>query len=154
MQQRINPSRAYGLFPVLPKALTSIADAVDETGLDKRLICLLEIRASQMNGCGYCLNMHYQHARELGEQQQRLDVLSAWREVPWFNERETAALHLCELLTELSSNHVTDADYARLKQHFSETEIIALVATILKINSWNRVVATLHFIPERNEPTA
>lgn len=154
MQQRITPSSTYGLFPALPKALTSIADAVDKTGLDKRLICLLEIRASQINGCGYCLNMHYQHARELGEQQQRLDVLSAWREVPWFNEQETAALHLCELLTELPSSHVTDADFARLMQHFSETEIIALVATILKINSWNRVVATLHFIPERNEPIA
>lgn len=81
MQQRINPSKAYGLFPALPKGLTLIADAVEEAGLEERLVCLLELRASQINGCGYCLDMHNKHARELGEQQQRLDVLSAWREV-------------------------------------------------------------------------
>lgn len=149
MSTRINQSKVYRLFPALPQGLTLIADAVEETAIDKRLICLLEIRSSQINGCGFCLDMHFKHARELGEDQQRLDVIAAWREVPWFSEQENAALHLCELLTQLPSNRVSDEDFSRLSQHFSEAEIIALVSTIVKINSWNRVVAAFHFIPQR-----
>lgn len=93
--------------------------------------------------------MHFQHARELGEDQQRLDVIAAWREVPWFSEQEAAALNLCEQLTQLPSHRVSEEDFARLSLYFSEVEIIALVATIVKINSWNRVVTAFHFIPER-----
>ncbi|MDO8826224.1 carboxymuconolactone decarboxylase family protein [Methylophaga sp.] len=147
---RINQAKVYRLFPALPQGLGLIADAVDNTSLDKRLICLLEIRASQINGCGFCLDMHFKHARELGEDQQRLDVIAAWREVPWFSEQEAAALNLCELLTKLPSQRVSQEDFDRLNQHFSEAEMIALVSTIVKINSWNRVVATFHFIPQRD----
>lgn len=146
---RIIQSKVYRLFPALPQGLTLIADGVDEAAIDERLVCLLEIRASQINGCGFCLNMHFQHARDLGEEQQRLDVIAAWREVPWFSEQEAAALNLCERLTQLPDNQVSEQDYSGLSQYFSETEIIALVATIVKINSWNRVVAAFHFIPER-----
>lgn len=146
---RITQAKVYRLFPALPKGLTLIADAVDEAIIDKRLICLLEIRSSQINSCAFCLDMHFSHARELGEDQQRLDVIAAWREVPWFSEQERVALHLCELLTQLPSSQVAEADYAQLSLHFSEAEIIALVATIVKINSWNRVVAAFHFIPPR-----
>ncbi|HAO24478.1 MULTISPECIES: carboxymuconolactone decarboxylase family protein [unclassified Methylophaga] len=151
---RINQAKVYRLFPALPQGLGLIADAVDNIILDKRLICLLEIRASQINGCGFCLDMHFKHARDLGEDQQRLDVIAAWREVPWFSEQEAAALNLCERLTQLPSHQVSEADYSDLSQHFSETERIALVATIVKINSWNRIVAAFHFIPERKIPNA
>ena len=101
---RINQAKVYRLFPALPQGLGLIADAVDNTILDKRLICLLEIRASQINGCGFCLDMHFKHARDLGEDQQRLDVIAAWREVPWFSEQEAAALNLCERLGDYCEN--------------------------------------------------
>lgn len=149
MTTRIAPDRAFKLFPKIPESLYSLAEAVEGTSVSKRLLFLLEIRASQLNGCAFCLDMHNKAAREAGEDQQRLDVVSAWRNVPWFSEQERAALAWCEKLTLLADQHPSDEDFESMRQHFSEEEVLAITALILKINSWNRVVAALHFIPER-----
>lgn len=149
MQPRISPDKAFDLFPQIASSLYGLADAINAAELDSRLQLLIEIRASQINSCAYCLNMHNQEARKQGEDQQRLDALPAWREVPWFSERERVALHWCERLTSVNQGHPSDTDYETLGAHFTEREILALTALILKINSWNRVVAALHFIPER-----
>ena len=149
MQTRIEQKQVYRQFPAIPKGLGLIAEAVKNTSLDPKLIQLLEIRASQLNRCAFCLDMHFSEALTLGEDRQRLDVLPAWREVNWFSEQEQAAMNWCEMLTTLNNNQVTEQDYQQLQAHFSELEIIAITATIIKINSWNRVVAAMHFIPEK-----
>lgn len=149
MVARISRGQAYQLLPELPQALTSIGFAAAETGLEKSLIYLLEIRASQINGCGFCLDMHCANARASGVDQQLLDVLPAWRELPWFSERECAALEWCELLTRLPDSQVSDAAYVNLDRHFSHVEIVAITAVIVQINSWNRIVAALHFVPQK-----
>jgi alkylhydroperoxidase family enzyme len=101
-----------------------------------------------MNGCAFCLDMHHRDARTHGESQQRLDVIPAWREVPWFSEQERAALAWTEALTDLSHGHPDDSLYNSVRAHLSEQQLLELSAAIIKINSWNRFVASLHLIPE------
>lgn len=149
MNERIPQARFYRQYPALPTALIHVAEELRKAQLSATLIQLLETRASQINGCGYCLNMHCEDARKSGEDQQRLDVLSAWREVPWFDAAERAALDWCETLTRIPEGHATDAQFEELKNHFSEEQIVAITAAVIVINSWNRVVAAFHFIPRR-----
>jgi AhpD family alkylhydroperoxidase len=149
MTTRIAPDRAFEIFPQIPKSLYALCDAISEVCLDKRMLYLVEVRASQLNGCAFCLDMHNEAAREAGEDQQRLDVVAAWRNVPWFDDKERAALSWCEQLTLVSEGHPSDEEIEQLSKHFTEQEILALTAMVLKINCWNRVVAALHFIPER-----
>lgn len=154
MSERINRLWAYQLQPALADALQSISKAVAGSDLDPRLNHLLHIRASQINHCAFCLEMHNREARESGEQQGRLDMLAAWRQATCFDARERAALALCEALTRLPTAGVPDEVYVPLQQHFSEAEIVNLVASISVINSWNRLVATLQFVPGwQNEPS-
>ena len=151
MQARINRKEVYRQFPALPQGLGLIGEAVKHTQLDPKLINLLEIRSSQINRCGFCLDMHINETLKLGENRQRLDVLPAWREVPWFSDKEKAALNWCERLTNLNNNQVTDADFEQMQQYFTDLEIIAITAAVIKINSWNRVVAAMHFVPSRQD---
>ncbi|MGQ9426583.1 carboxymuconolactone decarboxylase family protein [Gilvimarinus sp. F26214L] len=146
MHERIAPARAYQLQPQILASLRALGEAA--TSLEPGLIHLVNVRASQLNGCAYCLNMHNGEARRDGEDQARLDLLPAWREAPCFTERERAALSLCETLTCLAGNGpVTDRAYEQVRTEFSEKEVMDLIAVIVVINGWNRVVATAGFKP-------
>lgn len=148
MRERISREQAYRLQPRLPEALQGLDAAAGESGLEPGLKHLVKVRASQINGCGFCLDMHHRQARRDGESQQRLDVLPGWRELPFYTERERAALALCEQLTLLvEKGPVPDELYQLTQEQFSEHELIALVGVIIAINGWNRVVATAGFMP-------
>lgn len=149
MSEHISFAEMRAVLPELPQALQTLADGIKRSSLDARLVHLLEIRASQLNNCAYCLNMHHQSARDHGESQQRLDTLSAWAESALFNERECAALEWCETLTLLPQGHASEALNQKVRQHFSRDEILALTATVVMINSWNRIVSALQFVPRK-----
>lgn len=148
LQERIPQQAFYQLQPELPKALLALGQAVIASGLEIQLLHLVKIRVSQLNGCGFCLHMHHAEARRDGEQQERLDILPAWREVPYFSERERAALAWAEALTLIAQGGVSDELYAIVGKQFTDLELANLTAAILEINSWNRVVAGFHFIPK------
>jgi AhpD family alkylhydroperoxidase len=112
---------------------------LDKAEIDPRLRELIRIRASQLNGCAYCLDMHTKDARAAGETEQRLYTLDAWRETPFFDERERAALEWTEAVTRIADTHVPDDVYERVKSHFSEQELIDLTLAIANINTWNRL---------------
>ena len=122
----------------LARALFQLSAAASQ-GMDKRLFTLVEIRASQINGCAYCIDMHTKEARASGETEQRIYALSAWRETPFFTARERAALEWTEAVTLVSETHVPDEVYARVAQHFDEAEMVALTFAVVVINSWNRL---------------
>lgn len=112
---------------------------VKESGLEPSLIELVKIRASQINGCAYCLDMHTKDARAEGESEQRLYTLSAWRETPFFSDRERAALAWTEALTLLPETAAPDEVYELAREHFSEKELVDLTMAIVAINGWNRL---------------
>jgi AhpD family alkylhydroperoxidase len=116
-------------------ALSSEASA----RLDHRLFELVKIRASQINGCAFCLDMHTKDARLAGETEQRIYALSAWRETPFFTDRERAALEWTEAVTRVGDSHVPDDLYERVSAHFDEAELVALTFGVVVINSWNRL---------------
>ena len=121
---------------------------LDSAGLDPGLRELVRIRASQLNGCAYCIDMHTKDARAAGETEQRLYALPAWRETPFFTSRERAALAFTESVTQLASTHVPEADYEAIAKEFGPAEIGALVALLVAINAWNRIgVATRTWEP-------
>lgn len=118
---------------------------------DAKLRSLLEIRVSQINGCAYCLDLHTTEARHLGESQQRLDCLAAWREAPFFTERERAALAWAEAVTCIAETRAPDEAYAQVKKHFSDKELVDLTVAIAMINAWNRLSVAFRSEPkERN----
>lgn len=120
-------------------ALFSLQKYVEGSGLEAPLLELVKMRASQINGCAYCLDMHSKDARAAGETEQRLYLLNAWREAPFYTERERAALAWTESLTLVSENHVPDEIYAEARQHFSEAELVNLSLAVVAINGWNRL---------------
>jgi AhpD family alkylhydroperoxidase len=144
------------LFKAAPdaiKAMMGLETYVRASGLQPSLIELVKMRASQLNGCAFCLDMHARDARKQGESEQRLYLLSAWRESPLFSDRERAALAWTEALTRLPDTGVPDAIYDELTRHFSEAEIVRLSMLIVAINGWNRLnvgVRTVHPVEERS----
>ena len=120
-------------------AIRGLQAYVDGCGLEHSLLELVKTRASQINGCAYCLDMHTKDARAAGETEQRLYTLPAWRETPFFSARERAALAWTEEVTRIADSHVDDALYAQLREHFSEKEIVDLTLAIITINGWNRL---------------
>jgi AhpD family alkylhydroperoxidase len=125
---------------------------LSKCSLDHKLLHLLRLRASQINGCAYCIDMHWKDARALGETEQRLYGLDAWRESPYYTDRERAALAWTESVTLVSSTHAPDEIYAELRQHFSELEIVDLTYLISAINAWNRIAIALRAVPGRYQP--
>src|SRR5271169_2306808 len=121
------------------KSLFGLEKYLAESGLEHNLIHLMKMRASQINGCAYCIDMHSKDARSLGETEQRLYELNAWRETPFYTDRERAALEWTESLTLVSQTHVPDEVYERVKKHFSEKEIVDLSILVSVINVWNRL---------------
>ena len=129
----------YRPWPAGYQAILAFERVVADSGLDKQLLELVKMRCSQVNGCAYCIDMHSKDARALGETEQRLYALSAWRETPFFTDRERAALALAESVTLVAADHVPDAVVDEAKRHFSEEELSQLVFAITVINVWNRI---------------
>lgn len=117
---------------------------VETSGLEPSLLELVKLRASQINGCAYCLDMHTKDARAAGETEQRLYTLSAWRETPFFSARERAALAWTEAITRISEHHIEDALYREVAEHFSQKEIVDLTLAVIAINGWNRLAIPFH----------
>jgi AhpD family alkylhydroperoxidase len=131
------------VFPDGARAMVGLQRAVDAAGLEPLLLELVKMRASQINGCAYCLDMHSKDARALGESEQRLHLLAAWREAPCYDARERAALAWCEDLTLISEHGAPDAGYEEVERAFSPDEIAALTLAIVAINGWNRVAISM-----------
>lgn len=134
--ERLNPQE---VAPDGYKAVLGLETYVRKSGLEKSLIELVKMRASQINGCAFCLDMHSRDARANGESEQRLYLLNAWHESSLYTPRERAALAWTEALTLVAQTHAPDADYVLLRQHFSEKEIVDLTLLIGVINVWNRI---------------
>ncbi|MCC7016894.1 MAG: carboxymuconolactone decarboxylase family protein [Rhodospirillales bacterium] len=132
-------------------AMRQLSDYVESCGLEHSLLELVKTRASQINGCAYCLDMHTKDARTSGETEQRLYTLSAWRETPFFSARERAALAWTEAVTRISEHHVDDALYAELRRHFSEKEAVDLTLAVITINGWNRLAVSFRRSPPYKE---
>jgi AhpD family alkylhydroperoxidase len=130
-------------FPKGYEAMLALEGAVRASALEPLLLELVKLRASQINGCAYCLDMHSKDARARGEDEQRLHVLAAWREAPFYSPRERAALAWCEALTLLPQTAAPDEVFAEVKQQFSDEEIAALTFQIVTINGWNRLAVGL-----------
>jgi AhpD family alkylhydroperoxidase len=133
--------------PDTVKALMALEAQVQGSGLEQSLIELVKTRASQINGCAYCINMHTSDARKHGETEQRLYLLNAWREAPAYSERERAALAWTEAVTLISDNHAPDDLYADVRKHFSEAETVNLTMLIATINAWNRLAISFRSVP-------
>ena len=125
--------------PKLMRAMFGLAAPVAQSGLEKSLIDLIHFRVSQINGCAYCLDMHSKDLRAEGETEQRLYVLEAWREAPFYSERERAALAWAEAVTLLTNKDVPDDVYEQARAQFSEQELATLTLAVVAINSWNRL---------------
>ncbi|MBZ5604614.1 MAG: carboxymuconolactone decarboxylase family protein [Acidobacteriia bacterium] len=122
--------------------------------LEPSLLELIRMRASQINGCAYCLDMHSKDARANGESEQRLYTLDAWRETPFFTDRERAALAWTEAVTNISQDHVPDHVYAEARERFSEEELVNLTLAIATINAWNRLAISFRAVPGEYQPAA
>ena len=136
MKTRMN---YFAKAPELMKAVSALEKAVQDSGFDRKLLHLVKLRASQINGCAYCVDMHVKEARHDGETEQRIHLISAWRESPLYSERERAALEWTEALTLLPQSRANDEFYEPLKAHFSDVEIVQLTVLIGAINVWNRL---------------
>ena len=145
MQARLNPMKAS---PDAYKALAQFQAYVDQCGLEPSLMDLVKIRTSQINGCAFCLVMHTNDARKLGESDERMHLLNAWHEAPVFTARERAALGLVDAVTKVAETHVPDDVYETARQHFSEKELVDLTAAIVAINAWNRIAITFRSMPQ------
>ena len=136
MEQRFNYFKAA---PDAYKALSGVEAYLHSCGLEEGLLHLIKLRTSQINGCAFCLDMHSKDLRAIGETEQRLYTLDAWRECPWFTERERAALAWTEALTLITQGHVPDAVYEEALKQFNEKELSDLSIAITTINTWNRL---------------
>ena len=134
-------------------ALMGLEKYLHGCGLEPKLLHLLKLRASQINGCAYCIDMHSLDARASGDTEQRLYALDAWRETPFFDERERAALAWVEAVTRVSVDHVPDAAYEEVRRHFSDKEVVDLTYLAATINAWNRLAISLRSVPGRYKPT-
>lgn len=149
----MKPRIDYGkVAPGALDAMRGLERYTHASGLEPKLLELVKLRASQLNGCAYCLDMHSKDARALGETEQRLYALSAWRETPFFDERERAALAWAEAVTHLSDGHAPDGVYEAARQQFSEKELVDLTLAIVAINGWNRLAVAFRTVPGTYQP--
>ena len=147
MQPRMN---FYKASPDAMKAVMGLETFVQKSGLEASLIDLVKTRASQINGCAYCVHMHTKEARQHGESEERLYLLSAWHESPLYTARERAALAWTEAVTLVAESRVPDDVYEEARQHFSETELVNLTVAVAAINAWNRLAISFRAV----HPTA
>lgn len=139
MEERINVG---AIDPKAIEAMLGIEKYLAHSGLDKKLYELIKTRASQINGCAHCLNMHTRDAMKIGETAQRLFLLDAWRETDLFTEKERAALALTESMTLIAKNQVPDEIYNEAAKHLTEKELVAVIMAVVAINGWNRIAIT------------
>jgi len=144
MQARID---LMHVNPGVVQVMLGLERQVRQAGLDHKLLDLVRMRASQINGCAYCLDMHSKDARAKGETEQRLYGLDAWRETPYFSDRERAALEWTEALTLVAETRVPDDVYERVREQFSEDELVHLSLAIVAINGWNRLNVAARTVP-------
>jgi AhpD family alkylhydroperoxidase len=135
METRIDPRKAA---PEVYRAMLALESAVRAGGLDTNLLDLVRLRASQINGCAYCIDMHSKDLRAEGESEQRIFLLQAWREAPFYSDRERAALAWTEAVTRIAEGHVPDEVYDEVRQQFSDDELVKLTLAVVAINGWNR----------------
>ncbi|HKV38617.1 MAG TPA: carboxymuconolactone decarboxylase family protein [Blastocatellia bacterium] len=136
------------------KALAGLEEAVRASGLDRSLVDLVKLRVSQVNGCAYCIDMHWKDLKASGEDEQRLYELNAWRESPFYSDRERAALAWAEAVTLVADGHVPDSAYEDVRKQFSESELGYLTLAIAAINSWNRFSIAFRTVPGSYQPAA
>ncbi len=151
MQPRIDFNKAS---PEAVRAVYALEKFIQTSGISRHLIHLIKLRASQLNGCAYCIDMHVKEARKDGESEQRLHLLSAWRESPLYSEQERAVLAWTESLTRLSETKAPDADFEPLRRFFSDEEITKLTVVIGTINVWNRLAVGLRSVHPIDSETA
>lgn len=149
MEARLNYGKAA---PGAMKAMNALESYIAECGIEPGLQDLVKLRASQINGCAYCVDMHSLDARAGGDSEQRLYALPVWRETPFFTERERAALLWTEELTLIARNHVPDEVYAQVRPHFTDAELANLTLVIATINAWNRFGIGFRDVPGRYKP--
>jgi AhpD family alkylhydroperoxidase len=149
MKPRIDVMR---VAPKAVQAMLGVQTYVNNSGLEPALLHLVKMRASQINGCAYCLDMHSKDARAAGETEQRLYLLDAWREAPFYTPRERAALEWTESLTRISEGHAPDEAFAAVREQFSEAEIVDLSLAVVAINGWNRLSISLRAEPGTYQP--
>jgi AhpD family alkylhydroperoxidase len=152
MQSRLDTQKAS---PGAYQAMFGLETFVRKSSkLEPSLIELVKMRASQINGCAYCIDMHSKDARAEGETEQRLYALSAWRETPFFTDRERAALAWTEAVTLVSEGHVPDLVYEETRQRFSEEELVNLTMAVVTINGWNRLCVAFRAVPGDYQPAS
>jgi AhpD family alkylhydroperoxidase len=144
MEQRLD---FYKANPAAIKALLGVEERIGKSALEKSLTELVRLRASQINGCAYCVDMHTTDARNGGETERRLATVVVWRETPFFTDRERAALEWTEALTLVSLDHVPDAVWTAVRPHFSDAELVDLTLLISAINAWNRFAIAFRKLP-------
>lgn len=151
MPERLNYAKA---FPEGVHALLNLGKAINESGLEPSLQELVKTRASQLNGCAFCIDMHTKDARAAGETEQRLYALSAWRETSFYTPREQAALAWTEALTNIQQGHAPEEVFNEVRMQFSEAELVRLTFAITQINTWNRLAIGFRVEPGTYQPKA
>ena len=146
MKQRMTLSK---LAPEAYKAVAELDKQVSGSGIDRTLYELIKIRASQINGCAFCIDMHTRDARKQGETERRIYALNAWQESPLFSEEERAALGLTEAVTLLSETHVPDDVWEKAEESFGEKDLANILMAIVTINAWNRIAVSTRMIPKQ-----
>jgi AhpD family alkylhydroperoxidase len=140
--------------PGAARTISAMERFVAECGVERALVDLIKLRASQINGCAYCIDMHWKDTRATGGTDQRLYELNAWRETPFYTDRERAALAWTEAVTLLTEGHVPDAVYAEARGQVDEQELVALTLAIAAINAWNRMNVSFRTVPGSYQPPA
>src|SRR5580765_1681245 len=138
--------------PGVVQAMLGLERQVRQAGFDHTLLDLVRMRASQINGCAYCVDMHTKDARARGETEQRLYGLAAWRETPFYTERERAALDWTEAITMISHDHAPDEVFEYVKEHFNDKELVDLTLALVAINGWNRLSIGFRAVPGTYQP--
>jgi AhpD family alkylhydroperoxidase len=149
MQMRIDAAK---VAPDAYRAMLTLEAAVRKTGLDTNLLDLVRLRASQINGCAYCIDMHSKDLKAEGESEERLYLLNAWREAPFYSERERAALAWTEAVTSITDGHVPDEVYDHVRQQFTDDELVKLTLAVVAINAWNRFGIAFRAVPGHYQP--
>lgn len=146
MKVRLNHTNAS---PGALQAMMKLEGFMKTSGLDGKLYEFIKIRASQINGCAYCIDMHTRDLRKMGETEQRIYLLSAWREAPFYSDKERVVLELTEAVTRISEQGVPQDLYERVRAHVDEEEYVAIIMAINTINSWNRIAISTGMFPEK-----
>jgi len=149
MEPRVN---VYEVAPESIKGLLAVEAYVAQSGLERSLVHLIKVRASLINGCAFCIDMHTRDARAAGETEQRLYGLSAWRECPFYTDRERAALEWADAVTMLTDGHVPDELFERVRRVFKEKDLVDLNMAVVAINAWNRIAIPFRAVPGQKVP--